>query len=163
MNKWFLDTFLPSLFDRAGTNNPIWLTQKQTAVCVQNMEQHTAITHEYQGCSFAHLWFSCEWASRNVILQYSKRNGCGTIRFSLNPKEAATYEEEHKKERERIESERVARLKKNPDRLKKEIGRLQKEISSCKTALSWDDNTIDDINFFTDKLKKAEAKFSKLL
>lgn len=41
--NWFYDTFLPSLLERAGTNKGMWLSRKQTAICIEKMEKHTTI------------------------------------------------------------------------------------------------------------------------
>lgn len=40
MNEWFTEVFMRSIFERAGVGKNIWLSQKQTAVCVSNMEKH---------------------------------------------------------------------------------------------------------------------------
>lgn len=162
MTKWFAETFLPSLFDRAGTNHSMWLTQKQTAVCADNMEKHITRTLEFQGYSSAHLWFSCEWNGRSVRLNYSKLNNCGTIEFSFSQDELAANREENKKERERLENESIARIKRNPERLKKTVEILEKEIEVFEDKLSWDDNEPDDIEFYVKKMSEAKAKLAKL-
>ena len=41
--NWFYDTFLPSLLERAGTNKGMWLSRKQTAICIT--------VDSYDGCS----------------------------------------------------------------------------------------------------------------
>ena len=41
--NWFYDTFLPSLLERAGTNKGMWLSRKQTAICIEKMEKHTTM------------------------------------------------------------------------------------------------------------------------
>lgn len=161
MNKWFNETFLASLFERAGTCKTMWLTQKQTAICIDNMEKHVVRTLEFQGDSTKHLWFSCEWNGRNVRLNYSKLNKCGSIEFSFTEAELAVRKEENKKERERIENERIERIKRNPERLKMHVDILVKEIESFEVKLSWDDNEPDDIKFYSEKLAEAKAKLAK--
>lgn len=47
--SWFYDTFLPSLLERAGTNKGMWLSRKQTAICIEKMEQHTTMVPQLQG------------------------------------------------------------------------------------------------------------------
>lgn len=162
MKKWFTETFLPSLFERAGTNRSMWLTQRQTAVCVENMEKHVTKTPEFQGVSTSHLWFSCEWNGRAVRLNYSKLNKCGTIEFSFSAEELAANKEKNKKERERLENESIERLKRHPERLKKTVDILEKEIEVYKIKLSWDDNEPEDIEFYVKKMSEAKAKLAKL-
>ena len=162
MNKWFSETFLPSLFARTGAGKSMWLTQKQTAVCVGNMEKHLARTLEFQGDSTSHLWFSCEWNGRTVRLNYSKLNKCGSIEFSFSEEELAINRENNRKERERIENERLERIKRNPERLKKHVEILEKEIEEYSEKLSWDDNEPDEIEFYASKISEAKAKLAKL-
>ena len=162
MKSWFFETLLPSLFERIGPGKSMWLTQKQTAVCVENMEKHVVRTLEFQGYSSAHLWFSCEWNGRSVRLNYSKLNNCGTIEFSFSQDELAANREENKKERERLENESIARIKRNPERLKKTVEILEKEIEVFEDKLSWDDNEPDDIEFYVKKMSEAKAKLAKL-
>ena len=162
MKKWFAETFLPSLFARTGLGKSMWLTQKQTAVCVDNMVKHISRTLEFQGDSTSHLWFSCEWNGRSVRLNYSKLNKCGTIEFSFSQDELAANREENKKERERIENDRIERIKRNPERLKKNVDILEKEIEVYEEKLSWDDNEPDDIEFYVKKMAEAKAKLAKL-
>lgn len=134
---WFYDTFLPSLFERAG-HKSMWLTKKQTGVCVQYMEKNTVTMNDYQGFSGKHLYYTCEWDGRKVELQYSKLNGCGTITFSYNAEESIKAEMERVKERERIESERIARIKSRPERLQKEIIRLTNELARWEEEYKYD-------------------------
>ena len=162
MKSWFFATFLPSLFDRAGTNHSMWLTQKQTAVCVENMEKHVVRTLEFQGYSSAHLWFSCEWNGRSVRLNYSKLNKCGAIEFGLTEAELANHKEVIKNERERLENESIERIKRHPERLKKTVDILEKEIEVFEGKLSWDDNEPADIEFYAKKLAEAKANLAKL-
>lgn len=162
MNKWFAETFLPSLFARTGAGKYMWLTQKQTAVCVDNMEKHITRTLEFQGDSTSHLWFSCEWNGRTVRLNYSKLNKCGSIEFSFSEEELAINRENNRKERERIENERLERIKRNPERLKKHVDILEKEIEEYSEKLSWDDNEPDEIEFYESKVAEAKAKLAKL-
>lgn len=140
----------------------MWLSQKQTAVCAENMERHVARTPEFQGVSTSHLWFSCEWNGRAVRMNCSKLNKCGTIEFSLSAEELAANKEKNKKERERLENERIERIKRNPERLKMHVDILVKEIESFEAKLSWDDNEPDDIKFYSEKLAEAKAKLAIL-
>ena len=153
---WFYDTFLPSLFERAG-HKSMWLTKKQTGVCVQYMEKHTVTLNDYQGFSGKHLYYTCEWNGRKVTLQYSKLNGCGTITFSYNAEEVAEAEKERVRERERIESDRIARIKRNPERLEKEINRLMNELARLEEDYKYDieDGEEEYAKMDLDKIAKA--------
>ena len=100
--SWFDDTFLPSLFERFGRETR-WLTRKQTAICTQNMEQHTVMVGQFQGDRARHHYYTKEWRGRTVTLNYSKLNGCGTISFGSTEQERielAARQEVEKKERE---------------------------------------------------------------
>ena len=104
-NKWFNETFLPSLFTRAGVNNPLWISHKQEEICRANM--HTA-----RSC------YACEWDGRTVQL-YVTRNGVARICFceTLAERYASSdkYEENAAKKaysRDRAEWERrIAEIK----------------------------------------------------
>lgn len=52
--NWFYDTFLPSLLERAGTNKGMWLSRKQTAICIEKMEKHTTMVAQFQGDYYRH-------------------------------------------------------------------------------------------------------------
>ena len=162
MKSWFAETFLPSLFERVGPGKSMWLTQKQTAVCADNMEKHITRTLEFQGDSTSHLWFTCEWNGRSVRLNYSKLNKCGTVEFSFTAEELAANKEKNKKERERLENESIERIKRHPERLKKTVDILEKEIEVYEDRLSWDDNEPEDIEFYVKKMAEAKAKLAKL-
>lgn len=132
MDKWFSDIFLKSIFDQCG--GPCrgkWLSQKQTAVCVSNMEQKTMrFDADGYGSMCTHLYYTCKWEGRNVTLQYSKKNSCGQIEFGPNAAEAAEAEQARSLERARIEAERVERLKRNPERLALKIADINQRIKS---------------------------------
>ena len=132
MGKWFSDIFLRSIFDQCG--GPCrgkWLSQKQTAVCVSNMEQKTMrFDADGYGTMCTHVYYTAEWQGRNVTMQYSKKNSCGRIEFGPNAAEAAEAEQARSLERARIEAERVERLKRNPERLALKIADINQRIKS---------------------------------
>lgn len=174
MNKWFYDVFLASLFERASTNKSIWLTQKQTAICVENMEKHTIRQAQFQGDYTSHNYFTCEWRGRRVNLQYSKLNGCGTIEFSLNDEEISEAHAKIEAEKITIEQERIQRIKKNPERLQVHISRAQDTISKLENELKElyhelenpidgisEQETLDDIEWVKEKLDIAKQNLSK--
>lgn len=130
MNKWFKEVFMQRIFDQCG--GPCrgkWLSQKQTAVCVSNMEQKTMrFDADGYGTMCTHLYFTAEWKGRNVTLQYSKKNSCGRIEFGRNAAEAAEAEQARSLERERIKAESAERAKRNPERLALRIADINKRI-----------------------------------
>lgn len=85
--KWFDEKFIPSLYKKAGEKNEMWLTVKQTNVCLENMNVFT-ITDEF---GFKHKLASYEWDERAVKLFFSKKNGCGKILFC--PKSLPLFDE----------------------------------------------------------------------
>jgi hypothetical protein len=99
--NWFNDVFLPSLFERAEPLKSIYLTQKQTAVCIRNMEYHCT-----KDCNGSHEWYTCTWRGRSVELSYSKKNQCGSIRFGRDAEEQEAADkkamEEQKAQKEEL-------------------------------------------------------------
>lgn len=154
MNKWFNDVFLPSIFERCGACKSLWLSQKQTAVCVDNMQKR--VCTESDGVyTYRHYNFVCEWRGRSVVLSYSKKNGCGSISFGMSEEERKQAEKEREEEKKQLELKTIERAKKRPERLKKIIESLQKKQDDLLFELSFDDNTNDDIEFFTKELNEC--------
>ena len=99
-DKWFDKVFLPSIFAQAG-HKAMYLTQKQTAVCVQRMER-TIVTYRVEsGVRYSHYNFTYQWGERYVFMSYSKKNGCGWIEFGLD---AGEERQAQAKETERLQS-----------------------------------------------------------
>ena len=154
MNRWFYETFLPSIFERCEVGKERWLTQKQTAICVQNMERHQVrFDSDGYGTMWNHDNYTCEWAGRSVILYYSKKNGCGCITFGYSDEEREVMRVEHEEERKRILEERIALTKGNPERLRKTIDSLTQRLEDAK--LFYQDDIADGLNVrFEDDLKR---------
>ena len=141
--NWFYDTFLPSLLERAGTNKGMWLSRKQTAICIEKMEQHTTMVPQCQGDYCRHNYYTMEWNGRHVFLNYSKLNGCGQITFRFNAAEAEEAsrrraEEERREAEERMERKRkwTAWARENaPERLAQRISRCQSKVDDMKEAI----------------------------
>lgn len=148
---WFNDIFLPSIFRRAGTGKPLWLTQKQTAICTDNMAKNV-VSYSDGVHSYRHYNYSYVWNGRKVILSYSKKNGCGTIEFGMNEEEQKAAAIARKEEKRRIELETVERAKRNPDRLKKRIEKLRNEEQVLLDNLSFDDNSEEYVKIYTERL-----------
>ena len=161
---WFYDTFLPSIFDRAGTNNGLWLTQKQTAVCIRYMERHSVRTDEFFGDRNTHLYYTCKWGERDVQLSYSKLNGCGTITFSYNKAEREEATRAAQEERERIERERIARVKRHPERLAKVIADLKTKLENAIAYYDYDvadGMGTDTLKYDLERIENCRAELAK--
>lgn len=125
---WFTDTFLPSIFSRAGVNKSLWLSQKQTAICCKYMVEHRARDYEN---GWTRLYYTAEWDGRKIHMSYSKLNGCGMISFSQNDAETAEQEKINAAERETREKERAARLfRKHPEKWQARIDQIHAEIQT---------------------------------
>lgn len=135
---WFYETFLPSIFERAGAEKGMWLSRKQTAVCTKYMEQHTARTEQFHGEYTKHLYYTCKWGERDVQLSYSKLNGCGMITFSYNKAEREEATKATQEERERIERERIERAKRHPEWLAKIIAELNAKLENAIEYYEYD-------------------------
>lgn len=77
VKNWFSTVFLPSLFDKSGEGRGVWLTAKQTTICLENMKQHT--TRDEWG--ERHTFATYNWNGRALLLSYSHKNGCGKLLF----------------------------------------------------------------------------------
>lgn len=138
---WFYDTFLPSLFARAGAEKGMWLSKKQTDVCTRYMEKHSVLHAQFQGDYTTHLYYTCKWGERDVHLSYSKLNGCGMITFSFDSAEREEATRAAQEERERIERERIERVKRRPERLAKIIAELTAKL---ERAIEYYDDDVED-------------------
>lgn len=166
MNKWFAETFLPSIFDRCkDRGKEMWLSQKQTAVCIQNMELHQVrFDPDGYGVRCTHNNYVCDWNGRRVVLSYSKKNGCGFISFGMNKAEQEAHLAEIEAERQRIEAERIAWIKEDPEKLAKRIAFYTTKIEHLrqKWEAEKDDPTFDDSDaeWFAEEIAKHEAKLA---
>lgn len=147
--NWFYDTFLPSLLERAGTNHGMWLSQKQTAICIDKMARHSIEVPQSQGYSFRHDYYTMEWNGRHVDLNYSKLNGCGQITFGFTAVEAEEAGRRRAQEKRQEEVERMERKRKwtmwarenAPEKLAQRIARYQSLIADLTEAV--EDNRRD--------------------
>ena len=161
---WFYETFLPSLFDRAGAEKGMWLSQKQTAVCTRYMEKHSVRTDDFFGDRNTNLYYTCKWGERDVQLSYSKLNGCGMIRFSFDNAEREEATKAAQEERERIERERIERAKRHPERLAKIIAELKTKLEN---AIALYDGDIadgmdsDTLKYDLERIENFRAELAK--
>jgi hypothetical protein len=159
MNKWFGEVFLKSIFERCEIGKQKWLSAKQTAICTQYMEMHQS-RYDYDGygtmCN--HNYYTCEWMGRSVVLDYSKKNGCGCITFGMNEEEKVKQQKENEAERERIKQERIERIKRNPERLAKKIDELERKLQSLQdeyeAVIEEDDE--EEIEWVLEEICKVE-------
>ena len=148
-NKWFDDVFLSSLFERFGTSSH-WLTQKQTAICTQYMEEHTERIDTKNGI-YNHSNYTYEWRGRKVFLSFSKLNGASTINFSPTAEE---IEEIRKKNKERENERQIERIKraweKHPEKIQQKTENLLKKIAECKEELQEEEDPeeIEEIKWY---------------
>ena len=161
---WFYDTFLPSLFARAGAEKGMWLSRKQTDVCTRYMEKHTARYEQFQGDYTNHLYYTCKWGERDVHLSYSKLNGCGMITFSYNKAEREEAAMAAQEERERIERERIERAKRHPERLAKIIADLTKSLENAIAEYDYDvadGMDTDQLTYDLERIENFRAELAK--
>ena len=169
-NKWFDDTFLPSLLNRFGTNNRHWLSAKQTAVCAQHMTMHsTQYAADHVGdMTFTHNWYTYEWQGRKVYLDYSKKNGCGCIEFGFNAEE----QEQHRREVEREEAEReqarIAFIKSRPDKLARKLTYFDDQLKRMQEYLEAEQAEPDElspeyIEYYRSEIARLNAEKAKYI
>ena len=164
MNKWFEDKFLLSLFNQCGVNNHKWLTQKQTAICVQYMKRETiSFTNGFD--TYKHDNYKYFWEGREVILCYSKKNGCGTITFSKNKSEIAEAQFKAQKEKEKIHFKNIQRAKANPARLQERINSLKYQVDNLKQNIKLDieEGYTENIQWQQEKLQELEKELELYL
>jgi uncharacterized Zn finger protein (UPF0148 family) len=153
MNNWFNDIFLKSLFDKYGINKPQWLTQKQTEICQQNMQE--SIKHRGKG-EGNHSNYYTTWNGRKVILFYSQVNKCGSITFCETTEESEKSKEIYK---DNQQAEEINRLKRYPELLQRKISDLEETI---KQENEWIQEDIKE-GLSIEKAKKYIEKLQKEL
>ena len=136
MNNWFNNVFLASLHDRAG-NKGLWLSRKQTQICVENMERHNRRIMDDGISYYNHLYYTCNWQGRAVNLDYSKLNGCGIITFGLTAEEQDAGRKASDAEQLKIKLDRIARNKeKRPERVAEMINKLNAKIDNVHLEIA---------------------------
>ena len=166
MNKWFYNTFLPSIFDRCkDRGKEMWLSQKQTSICTDNMElRQVRFDPDGYGVRYTHNNYVCDWNGRRVVLSYSKKNGCGYISFGMNKAEEEAHLAKIEAEKQMAEAERIERVKKNPERLAKHIAFFTMKINNLREQ--WEGEKEDpgydesDAEWYAEEIAKFEAKLA---
>lgn len=139
MTRWFQETFLQSLFQRAGTSKGLWLSQKQTAICVENMKRHSVRYFDEYGIGCSRLYFDCKWNGRDVRMQYSKLNGCGMISFGMDAAETQEQERKNQQERDSNEIKHLKRrFERHPDKFDDDLQALIEEIADTESDFEED-------------------------
>jgi hypothetical protein len=156
-NKWFDDVFLQSLYSTVGHSEK-WLTAKQTAICTQYMDRSTIRIETATGYN-NHDNYVYNWDGREVILSYSKKNGCGTIWFGFNAEEQeqARIENEAEKRQKIIETAQK-RFRRSPeryyatlDKMKAKIEHYQQDIEESKEE--GDTDGLENLIIYVEALK----------
>lgn len=143
----------------------MWLSQKQTAICIQNMDlRQVRFDPDGYGVRCTHNNYTCDWDGRRVVLSYSKKNGCGYISFGMDKAEEEAHRIEIEAEKQRCEAERIERIKKNPERLAKriafytsKINALRKQWEAEKEDADYDES---DAEWYAEEIAKLEAKLA---
>ena len=137
---WFDDVFLPSVFKRARATigEPLWLTRKQTAVCVQYMHRQTVYI-ESKTSSGYHDNYVYSWNGRTIELCYSSKNGCGSIVFYANESEQKQIAEESQKRRRQRDIESAKRLfRRDPGKWAAKVQKIKQDIEECRIDIQED-------------------------
>lgn len=167
-SKWFLETFLPSIFELVGAGKQKWLTARQTMICTENMQKSTVrYDSDGYGTMHKHDNYSCKWNGRDVHLSYSKKNGCGCIEFGYNAEEIEAMRIANEAEKEKEKAHRIERIKANPERLAKRISTLTSKINSLKANWQADkeegDCDSEDDAWYKAEIQKAEEEVALYL
>lgn len=164
MSKWFVETFLPSLFARCGAEKNLWLSVKQTNICLDNMDRHTSSYQGDQiGTQYHHNWYSCMWDGRKVTLDYSKLNGCGCIKFGFNAEEMEENRIRAEAERASQAAAHIAFIKRKPERLERKLRNIDNAIAQHQKALNDelenpDEDSEDYITYYREQIEKLTAE-----
>lgn len=161
--KWFEETFLPSLLNRAGVNRAMWLSRKQTAICTENMVPSSWLDEE----GFRHIVYTTVYKGRKVTMQYSKKNGCGQIIFEATKEEVEKMKKEsmqeyRKKCIERAKHSAKVMLERHPERVPERLVKLQMQIEDILFDLEYVTHP-DAIVNLKQTLAECEAAYTVLM
>jgi len=135
--KWFEDVFLADVFSRAGVNNGVWLSRKQTQICIMHMREHQSFPASIDG-QYRHIYYTCHYDGRDVRLDYSKANGCGCIKLGYSNAELRAAKKRSMDEEQRQYDELIRFLaEKRPDRLDKKISGLFDRIQEWEEEIQY--------------------------
>ena len=157
--KWFDTTFLPSLFEKAGVGKSLWLSRKQTDVCVKYMEQHVVCFQDEMGNICHRLNYTCIWQDRDVFLSYSKLNGCGTISFGFNTAEKIENEKTAEKARQDKKHEQLSRhFQRRREKFDTEYKVLVESLKEIEEYIAEDKQTGDEVMLKDDLIAQSRKK-----
>lgn len=125
-NNWFDDVFMPSLFERAGINNTIWITNKQRLTCLNYF------------CDYEYLW------NNRTVKLYPCKNGAAQIYFCSTKEEQQDFFAQIKIDDRKKHLTHLQELKKRAEngnekafeRVKNEIARLKELIQNFKQDIT---------------------------
>lgn len=158
MNKWFVDSYLTSLFAQCGVKGK-WISRKQTSICVDNMKVSTVrVMIDCIGNMGDHLNYTCIWKDREVFLSYSKLNGCGFLYFGLTKEESEKRIVEEKERRINEDLNRKEWIINNPIRLEQKILSIKNYIEHNEKLLQ---RTLTLLETATDKEHIKELEEDK--
>jgi len=160
-NKWFENVFLQSLYN-ITRHSEKWLTAKQTAICTQYMERRTARIDTATGYH-NHDNYTYTWNGREVVLSYSKKNGCGTIWFGYNAEEQEQARIANKANRlKQITESARRRLKLHPDKYAERVEKLKIEIARCQDEIdeSVAEGDLDGIESINSHIYELQEKLT---
>lgn len=138
-NRWFSETFLPSLFERSH-NHEVKLTAKQVAICDQYMNAHRGSSFDDIGRYREWNFWTYEWdfGNRSITVRPPFPNGCSTMEFGLSDEEKAEAERIRLAEKEEQRLRMISFLVAHPDRMERRMERIRKmeiELEQLKADL----------------------------
>ena len=134
-NKWFDTVFLPSLFERAGVDNAMWITNKQRLTCLDYFNNYVYT-----------------WQNRTIKL-YPCKNGAAQIYFCHTKEEYRTFLARHKIDERKKDLIRLQELKKRAKNGNtKAFERVKNEIARLKELLQ---------NFTEDIIEGSEVEYAE--
>lgn len=131
VGMWFDDTFLPSLFERAGSKRMLWITYKQYNVCKNHMtsERYSIDTPLY-GVFASGFRLQYLWNGRRVTV-YQAPNGAAQIYFGQDEAEKTAMDK-------RCEYKKMAFIaelrRRHPNKYKEKLKAAEDEYAE---ALAW--------------------------
>ncbi len=122
MGNWFNDVFLPSLFEQVGIGSK-WLSWKQTAVCIDNMDRCVG-------------GYETVWQDRVVSLHVSDWTGRGKITFSQSEDEFQTGLLQYRAQMKYWMQYRLEeKLQHDREGFLEELQRVRDDMEDCKSLI----------------------------
>lgn len=145
-NKWFDETFLPTLFGKIGAENETVLTPKQTGIFITMFRDSDFVTRISSGSDFdshgeyhAHRFCEYAWSGRTVFFEKSDGSVFGKVKFSKTKSEISS--DERKDEKTLIDQyvKNALRIKKHKDWVvKKSIELAREDMEEYKYRIEYE-------------------------